>query len=78
MAMIVVSIDEGQRQLILMSLAHLAVERPGFDYALREIALLIDNPPDGEMFQDFKVLHAEAQLGADAESGRTIKARKKA
>ena len=35
-------IDEGQRQLVLMALAHLAVERPGFDYALAELAKKMD------------------------------------
>jgi Tfp pilus assembly protein PilO len=37
------SLEESDRQLVLMALAHLAVERPGWDYALREIAARIDN-----------------------------------
>jgi hypothetical protein len=53
------TVSEGQRQLLLMALAHLAVERPGFDAALSEIAALMDNPtPKGpEMYTRFKALH---------------------
>ena len=57
-----VSIDEEQRQLVLLALATLALERPGFDYALTNIALLIDNHrPDGaaEMYEGFKALNAD-------------------
>lgn len=39
--------EDGDRQLVLMALAHLAVERPGFDYALNKIAMNIDNVVDG-------------------------------
>jgi hypothetical protein len=51
-----VTIDEGQRQMILMALAHLAVERPGFDYALSEIASLMDNesPAGPQLYGSFK------------------------
>lgn len=35
-------IGEGERQMVLMALAHLAVERPGWDYALTEIAKKMD------------------------------------
>lgn len=47
-------IDEGQRQLILMALAHLSIERPGFDYALNLIAIKIDN-----VLEDRAVLYDE-------------------
>lgn len=49
-------LSEGQRQMVLMALAHLAVERPGWDYSLSEIALQIDNPGP-ELYKEFKRLH---------------------
>lgn len=36
-------LSESNRQLVLMALAHLAVERPGFEPALEQIAMRIDN-----------------------------------
>jgi hypothetical protein len=39
----VVKLDEGERQLLLMALAHLAVERPGWDDALNRLALKADD-----------------------------------
>jgi hypothetical protein len=39
----ILDIEEGQRQLILMALAHLSIERPGFDWALNQIAVKMDN-----------------------------------
>jgi hypothetical protein len=54
----IITIDESQRQLLLMALAHLAVERPGFDCALREIADKMDNPGP-QLYLDFKRLHSE-------------------
>ncbi len=36
-------LDEGQRQLVLLALAVLSLESPGFDYALNEVAVKIDN-----------------------------------
>lgn len=52
---------EGDRQLILMALAHLAVERPGFDYALNLIAMRFDNIEKDRavLYDRFKVLHKE-------------------
>jgi hypothetical protein len=52
-----ITIDEEERQLMLLALACLAVQRPGFDYALSTLALKMDNArPDGrpEMFDEFK------------------------
>ncbi len=59
-----VEIDEGQRQLILMALSHLAVEKPGFDHALSEIASKIDNKTENgpQMYTEFKKLHAPTHL----------------
>ena len=56
-----VTIDEEQRLIILMALAHLAVERPGWDDELERIAMQMDNVgPDlgPEMYRAFKRLHA--------------------
>lgn len=39
-----VTFDEGQRQAVLLALAHTAVERPGWLPFLREIALKMDTP----------------------------------
>jgi hypothetical protein len=61
-------IDEGQRQLLLMALAHLAVERPGFDQALSEIAAPIDNKTAAgapELYSEFKRLHAPQARSID-------------
>jgi len=38
-----VDLEEGDRQLVLMALAHLSLERPGWDYALNLIAMKMDN-----------------------------------
>lgn len=38
---------EEERQMVLLALAHLAVERPGWDDALNRIALRIDNDHEG-------------------------------
>jgi hypothetical protein len=37
-------IDEGQRQMMLLALAELALSRPGWDMALQMIAEKMDNP----------------------------------
>ena len=54
------NLTEGDRQLVLLALAVLALESPGFDCALNEIAKQIDNVQDGraEMYDRFKVLRA--------------------
>jgi hypothetical protein len=54
------SLDEGDRQMVLMALAHLAVEHHGWDYALNRIALQIDNKRDGRaaLYDEFRELHA--------------------
>lgn len=54
-------IDESQRQATLLALGHLAVERPGWDFMLSEIALRMDNTVEGrpELFDKFRQMHAE-------------------
>ena len=37
-----IQLDEGQRQMVLMALSHLAVERPDWKRALEHIACMID------------------------------------
>lgn len=56
--MITMGLEEGDRQLILMALAHLAVEKPGFDMALNLIALRIDNNTEGraKLYDEFRQL----------------------
>jgi hypothetical protein len=58
---ITVTLNESQRQAVLMALAHLAIERPGWRPAcLEPIALLMDNQlPDGrpQLFTEFLKLH---------------------
>ena len=49
----IVEIDESQRQMTVMALAHLSVRRPGWNMALTEIAKKMDNP-DLKMYKDFQ------------------------
>jgi hypothetical protein len=52
-------LSESDRQMVLLALAHLSVERPGWDEALNLLALQIDNQRGGRalMFDEFKELH---------------------
>lgn len=52
-----IDLDENQRQMTVLALAHLALERPGWDRALREIAAKLDNPGLG-MYEAFKTFGA--------------------
>jgi hypothetical protein len=56
--MTTLQLDESQRQMVLLALAHLSIERRGWEYALHEIALLIDNQRDGRavMYDEFRAL----------------------
>ena len=49
-------LEEGQRQLVLLALAELALSRPGFDWTLGEIADLFFGR---EMFEGFKRSNAD-------------------
>lgn len=42
-----IEISEEERQMVLLALGHLARERPGWDYALNEIAKKMDNVHEG-------------------------------
>jgi hypothetical protein len=48
------SLDEGQRQAILLAIARLAVERPGFDFIYGEIADVFDGRGMFEELKRFK------------------------
>lgn len=58
-----IEIDEAQRQLILISLAHMSVRRPGWDHALNDIALMIDEDENGraKLYDSFRALRLAAQ-----------------
>lgn len=47
-----IEIEEDERQAILMALAHLVVERPGWHMLLEQIARKMDNPGP-ELFTAF-------------------------
>lgn len=72
MQMIQLHIEESERQTILMALAHLAVERPGWDYMCSELAKKMDNVSEGP---SVKSRHMEALKGRpciDVEAGKPI------
>lgn len=52
--------EEGERQAVLLALACLALDRPGWDEFLSDIAAKMDNTKDGkpEMFSQFKIYNA--------------------
>lgn len=49
-------IEEGQRQMILLAIAELALSRPGWDWTLGETAKVFGGE---EMFAEFKRLNAD-------------------
>jgi hypothetical protein len=51
-----ITIDESERQAMLLALAYLAVDRPGWDYMLNELAKKLDNVKDGraQMYDEFR------------------------
>lgn len=53
---VVLNLSEEDRQMMLLALAHVSVERPGWDYALNEIAKRMDNVTDGRgvMYDSFR------------------------
>ena len=53
---IAIELEESERQLILLALAHLSQERPGWICALQTLALKMDNKTDEgpEMFEGFR------------------------
>lgn len=55
----VMRLEEGERQMVLMALAHLAVERPGWDDALQRLAMQLDNEQNNrpQMYDEFRKMH---------------------
>ncbi len=51
------TLTEEQRQMVLMALAKLLAERPGWDVAIREISSKIDNRPPYSMLDSFLELN---------------------
>lgn len=63
-----IKIEEGQRQLILLALATLALRSPGFDFALNEIAKKIDNTSETNraiMYDQFRELNSDRTISND-------------
>lgn len=56
----VFTFEEGQRQMVLLAIAELALSRPGWDYALGEIAQQLGGV---DMFAEFKRLNADRVKG---------------
>jgi hypothetical protein len=55
---VTMSLSEADRQMVLLSLAHLSIERPGWEPALHALALQIDNQSEGRavLFDGFRKL----------------------
>ena len=56
-----VTIDESQRQALLLALAQLSLDRPGFDYMLWELAQKweLGLPREKSMYERFRKLHED-------------------
>lgn len=61
MADITVTIDEGQRQMLLLALAKLSIERPGWHWTLGALAAKYSRAPGSEdgraLFEQFRRIH---------------------
>lgn len=60
-----VEIEEEQRQAIILAIARLAIERPGWNFMLGEIADTLKGRP---MFENFKALKREEEPCSAARS----------
>jgi hypothetical protein len=56
------TVDEGQRQILLLALAKLSLERPGWEYALDLIAAQLQGR---EMYESFRVDRADTSSGSE-------------
>jgi hypothetical protein len=54
--LLLLSLDEGERQMILLAMAELALSRPGWDWTLGETAEKLHGR---EMFEGFKKTSAD-------------------
>jgi hypothetical protein len=62
---VMLHLDEGQRQMVLLALAKLSIERPGWLDAIEEIAAPMDNKNEHgkpELLHNFRALHAASTL----------------
>ena len=59
--------EESERQLVLLALAVLSLENPGFDFALNEIAVQFDNVEAGRavMYDEFRRLRTKCKRCGD-------------
>jgi hypothetical protein len=53
-----ITLDESERQAVLLALAKLSLERPGWDHMLNQIALKMDNAIGvrAQMYDSFRAL----------------------
>ena len=58
-------IHEEERQMMLLALAKLSLERPGWDDALNRFACKHDNVKDGRavMYDEFRKIHQAEERG---------------
>ena len=64
-------LDEGDRQLVLMALAHLAVERPGWEHWCENVAGPIDAKDEAggpKLMREFAKMHREAPFDVRIEA----------
>jgi uncharacterized protein HemY len=61
-------LDEAERQMVLLALARLSIERPGWDDAINRLALKVDDERNGRaaLYDAFR----EQQRPAAAQEGR--------
>jgi hypothetical protein len=60
-----IEIEEGDRQLILLALAVLGLQRPGFDHALRAIARQLPDARAEEMYDAFRASNDDQDLARE-------------
>lgn len=65
------ALTEAERQLLLMALAHLSVERPGWYAALNRLAVKVDDAraASAEVFEEFRRMHQRATAPEQARKG---------
>jgi hypothetical protein len=72
---ITVTIDEGERQMLLLALAKLSIERPGWHWTLGELAAKFSTAPtieDGRaMFEQFRAIQSTRQTPGLSSGGDT-------
>ena len=71
MSDIAVNLEEAQRQMVLLALAKLAIERPGWLQAIEDIALQMDNHTAGgkpQLLYEFLRIHTRTEEEPDERS----------